>query len=91
MHLKVQVKDANSVRDKQVTQVDDLTVLTQSANENMKETLKQLKEKDKYVAFLQKARSKADSINLALGFNLKTVLKSQLEVISYIKYDRLLW
>lgn len=70
-----QVNDLKSSRDQQATQVGDLTVLTQSANDNIKETLSQLEKKDEYINLLQNAKSKADSINLALAVNLKSVLK----------------
>ena len=73
--LKEQVKDARALRDKQLTQVDDLTVLSQTANANIGETLQQLEKKDQYINLLQAAKTKADSINLALAVNLKTVLK----------------
>jgi len=62
-----------------MTQVGDLTVLTQSANENINKTLSQLEEKDKYIKLLQAARTKADSINLALAVNLKGALKDGLD------------
>jgi len=77
--LKRQIEDAIQVRDKQVTQVGDLTVLTQSANDNIKQTLDQLEKKDKYIRLLQDAKTKADSINLALAVNLKSVLKEGLD------------
>lgn len=72
---EAQVADLKSSRDQQATQVGDLTVLTQSANDNIKETLSQLEKKDGYINLLQSAKSKADSINLALAVNLKSVLK----------------
>lgn len=72
--LKDQIQDIRGQRDKQVEQVGDLTVLSQSANENIKETLSQLEGKDEYIQLLQNAKSKADSINLALAVNLKSVL-----------------
>ncbi len=77
--LKDQLADAKKLRDKQLSQVGDLTVLSQSANENIKETLTQLEKKDKYIRLLQNAKTKADSINLALAFNLKSVLKDGIE------------
>ena len=77
--LEAQLKDCKSFRDKQMTQVGDLTVLTQSANENINKTLSQLEEKDKYIKLLQAARTKADSINLALAVNLKGALKDGLD------------
>lgn len=72
--LKDQIQDIRGQRDKTVEQVGDLTVLSQSANENIKETLSQLEQKDGYIQLLQNAKSKADSINLALAVNLKSVL-----------------
>lgn len=76
---KEQLEDAKTQRDKQVEQVGDLTVLSKSANDNIKETLKQLEGKDKYVRLLQAARTKTDSINLALAVNLKKVLKDGID------------
>ncbi len=72
--LKEQINDIRSLRDKQVSQLDDLTTLSQSANENIKETLGQLERKDEYIQLLQAAKTRADSINLALAVNLKSVL-----------------
>lgn len=77
--LKEQLADCKALRDKQLTQVGDLTVLTQAANDNIKETLSQLERKDKYITLLQAAKTKADSINLALAVNLKSVLKEGLD------------
>ena len=76
---KEQLEDAKTQRDKHVEQVGDLTVLSKSANDNIKETLKQLEGKDKYLRILQAARTKTDSINLALAVNLKKVLKNGIE------------
>ena len=73
--LRAQLADAKNLRDKQLSQVGDLTVLSQSANDNIKETLSQLERKDKYINLLQAAKTKADSINLALAVNLKGALK----------------
>lgn len=77
--LREQIADIKSQRDKQVTQVGDLTVLSQSANANIKETLSQLEKKDKYIHLLQAAKTKTDSINLALAVNLKSVLSEGLD------------
>ncbi len=77
--LKAQLEDAKNFRDKQFEQVGSLTVMSQSANENMKQTLSQLEKKDKYITLLQQAKTKADSINLALAVNLKGVLKEGLD------------
>jgi chemotaxis protein MotB len=73
--LKEQIKDLKLQRDKTVSQVGDLTVLSQSANDNIGETLRQLEGKDQYIRLVQAARNKADSINLALAVNLKGVLR----------------
>lgn len=77
--LRAQIEDFKMQRDKQLDQVGNLTVLSQSANENIKETLSQLERKDKYIHLLQAAKTKADSINLALAVNLKSVLKDGIE------------
>lgn len=54
--------------------VDNLTVISKSASENVKETLNQLSKKDEYIKHIQNVNSKRDSINLAVAFNLKKVL-----------------
>ncbi len=77
--LNNQVADCRTQRDKQVTQVGDLTVLSKGANDNMNQTLMQLQDKDRYIQMLLAAKNKADSINLALAVNLKGVLKEGLD------------
>ena len=77
--MRAQLADMKQLRDKQVSQVGDLTVLSQTANDNISETLAQLETKEKYVRLLQSAKTKADSINLALAVNLKTVLKDGID------------
>lgn len=77
--LRSQLTDVKTQRDKQFDQVGDLTVLSQSANDNIKETLQQLETKDKYINLLQAAKTKADSINLALAVNLKSQLADGIE------------
>jgi chemotaxis protein MotB len=77
--LNEQLNDCKGQRDKQLTQVGDLTVLSKGANENINQTLAQLKDKDQYIQMLLAAKSKADSINLALAVNLKGVLKEGLD------------
>jgi len=69
-----QVQDLRAQIAQQVETVGDLTVLSQSANENIKETLSQMENRDRYIQLLQAAKTKADSINLALAVNLKGVL-----------------
>lgn len=77
--LKDQVADLRQLRDKQIEQVGNLTVLSRAANDNIDKTLSQLATKDKYINLIQAARTKADSINLALAVNLKSVLSSGLD------------
>jgi chemotaxis protein MotB len=77
--LRDQITDIRNQRDKQLTQVGDLTNLSQSASDNIKETLSQLQKKDKYILLLQAAKTRADSINLALAVNLKSVLNEGIE------------
>ena len=77
--LKSQVEDIKSQRDKQIEQLGNLAVLSRSANENVKETLQQLEKKDQYIQLLQAAKTKADSLNLALAVNLKGVLKDGID------------
>jgi chemotaxis protein MotB len=77
--LKTQVDDLIRLRDRQMEVVQNLTVLSQSANANINETLQQLEKKDKYIRTLQAAKTKADSINLALAVNLKGVLPRGLD------------
>ncbi len=76
--LKGQVSDNQKVQTKQIEQVGNLTVLTQKANENINKTLDQLAKKEQYIAYLQKAKNKADSLNLALSANLKGALNDGL-------------
>lgn len=73
--LKGQVDDNRKMTTQQVEQVGNLTVLNQKANENINKTLEQLAKKDQYIGLIQAAKTKADSINLALSVNLKGVLK----------------
>ena len=69
--LRAQIVDLQEQRDKQMETVTGLTVLSQSANENINRTLGQLEQRDEYIGALRAAKSKADSINLALAVNLK--------------------
>ncbi|MGR3810263.1 OmpA family protein [Jiulongibacter sp. NS-SX5] len=69
--LRDQVADLQRSRDKQMVQVEDLTVLSKEANRNIEKTLDRMTEKDDYIRHLLAAKSKVDSMNLALAFNLK--------------------
>lgn len=77
--LRAQLADAKTQRDKQLSRVEDLTNLSQSASDNIRETLAQLERKDKYIQLLQAAKTRADSINLALAVNLKGVLSEGID------------
>lgn len=77
--LRSQIADLRSQRDKQMEQVTGLTVLSQSANENINKTLTQLEDRDQYIRLLQAAKTKTDSINLALSVNLKSSLSRGIE------------
>ncbi|PHI18107.1 hypothetical protein CEQ90_19665 [Lewinellaceae bacterium SD302] len=77
--LNDQVADLRKTRDQSLQQVGDLTVLNRDANQNVGNTLQQLQGKDRYIRYLQNAKSKADSINLALAVNLKGVLKDGID------------
>ena len=72
--LRDQLADARSQRDRISDQLSNVTVLSQSASDNVSETLQQLQGKDKYIQLLQAAKNRTDSINLALAVNLKGVL-----------------
>ena len=73
--LEQRVLDLKKDKEKTLEYVDNLTVLSKSASENIKETLAQMGKKDEYIQHIQKAMTRKDSINLALGFQLKKVLK----------------
>ncbi|PPK86521.1 chemotaxis protein MotB [Neolewinella xylanilytica] len=74
-----QVVDLREQRDRQLTQLEGLTNLSQGASQNISQTLSQLEGKDRYIRVLQAAKSRADSINLALAVNLKSVLRDGIE------------
>jgi chemotaxis protein MotB len=69
--LREQIADLQRNRDRQLVQVEDLTVLSREANRNIEKTLAQMTEKDGYIRHLLSAKSKVDSLNLALAINLK--------------------
>ncbi len=77
--MQNQLEDVKKQRDRTINQVEDLTDLSQSANQNISATLSQLEGKDKYIRLLQAAKTKTDSINLALAVNLKGVLSKGIE------------
>lgn len=77
--LRNQIADLQKNRDQYVMQVEGLTVLSKTANDNIDKTLTQLSQKDQYIRLLQSAKNKVDSINLALAVNLKSSIGIDLE------------
>ena len=77
--LENTVKELQKDKKKTLEFVDNLTVLTKGANDNIKETLIQLSKKDQYIKYIRKAMSKKDSLNLAVAFHLKKELKEGLD------------
>lgn len=73
--LESQVDDLKKDKEKTLEYVDNLTVLSKSSLESVKETISQMGKKDEYIQHIQKAMTLKDSINLAIGFKLKNVLK----------------
>ncbi len=66
-------------KDRSLKQVENLTVLTQSSSDNIKEVISQLSEKDKYINGIRSAMTQKDSINLALAFHLKKELAAGIQ------------
>lgn len=77
--LQQRVSDLKEDKEKTLEYVDNLTVLSKSASDNIKETLAQMAKKDEYIRHVQRAMTRKDSINLALGFKLKKVLNDGLD------------
>ena len=77
--LESTVKELQKDKQKTLEFVDNLTVLTKGANDNIKETLVQLSKKDQYIKYIRKAMTKKDSLNLAVAFHLKKALKEGLD------------
>jgi chemotaxis protein MotB len=74
-NLDQQVDDLRSDKKRTLEYVDNLTILSKSASDNIKETLAQMSKKDEYIQHIQKAMNKKDSLNLAVGFKLKSALR----------------
>jgi len=68
--LTEQVKSLKDDKKTALKQVENLTVLTQSSSENIKNVISQLSEKDKYINGVRKAMTQKDSINLAIKYHL---------------------
>ncbi len=77
--LESTVEELKKDKQKTLEYVDNLTVLTKGANDNIKETLSQLSKKDKYINRIRSAASKKDSLNLVVAFHLKKELKDGID------------
>jgi len=77
--LKTSVGDLKKDKQNTLQQVENLTVLTKGANDNIKETLTQLSKKDKYINRIRAAASKKDSLNLVVAFHLKKELQQGID------------
>ena len=73
-HLTAMNTSLKEDKARSLQQVENLTVLTQSSSDNIKEIITQLSEKDKYINGIRDAMTRKDSINLALAFQLKREL-----------------
>lgn len=62
-----------------IRQIENLTMLSQSASSNIKDIVAQLSEKDKYINGIRGAMTRKDSINLALAVNLKSALSDGIQ------------
>ncbi len=78
-HLTELNKILTDDKARSLQQVENLTVLTQSSSENIKEVISQLSEKDKYINGIRDAMTRKDSINLALAFQLKKELAAGIQ------------
>ncbi len=77
--LENTVTDLKEDKKKTLEFVDNLTVLSQGANDNIKETLIQMSKKDVYINRIRAASTKKDSLNLVVAFHLKKELKDGIE------------
>lgn len=68
--LGEQVKYLQEDKKSALKQVENLTVLTQSSSDNIKNVISQLSEKDRYINGVRKAMTQKDSLNLAIKFHL---------------------
>ena len=68
--LTEQVKALKEDKKTALKQVENLTVLTQSSSDNIKNVISQLSEKDKYINGVREAMTQKDSINLAIKYHL---------------------
>ncbi len=77
--LEAAVVDLKKDKENSLIQVENLTVLTQGASDNIKETLAQMSKKDAYINKVRAATTKKDSLNLVVAFHLKKELLEGLD------------
>lgn len=77
--LEGRVTELKKDKENSIQQVENLTVLTKGANDNIKETLSQLSKKDKYINKIRAAATKKDSLNLVVAFHLKKELQQGID------------
>ncbi|CAM1342618.1 OmpA family protein [Tenacibaculum amylolyticum] len=77
--LEGRIAELKKDKENTIQQVENLTVLTKGATENIKETLSQLSKKDKYINKIRAAASKKDSLNLVVAFHLKKELQDGID------------
>jgi len=77
--LKNQISSLEQQNKNSIKQVENLTVLSQGASENIKTVIAQLSEKDKYINGVRDAMTRKDSINLAVAFHLKRELAAGIQ------------
>jgi len=68
--LTDQVNSLKEDKKTAIKQVENLTVLTQSSSDNIKNVITQLSEKDKFINGIRTAMTQKDSINLAVKYHL---------------------
>lgn len=68
--LTEQVKYLKEDKKTALKQVENLTILTQSSSDNIKNVITQLSEKDKYINGVRDAMTQKDSLNLAIKYHL---------------------
>ena len=77
--LESQVVSLQEDKKHALTQVENLTVLTQSSADNIKVIIDQLSEKDKYINGIREAMTQKDSINLAIKYQLTKELAAGIQ------------
>ncbi len=77
--LENQVASLQEDKKYALTQVENLTVLTQSSSDNIKTIIDQLSEKDKYINGIREAMTQKDSINLAIKYQLTKELAAGIQ------------